>query len=341
MIRPRTFFDFTVADVPAGRVVFELFTDLVPKTSENFRALCTGELGRSKTSDIPLHYKGSTVHRSVANFMIQGGDFTKGNGKGGESIYGEPFDDEDLSRALDSEGLLCMANKGPNTNGSQWFITLKECPHLNGKHVVFGRVASGFDIVKRISEIPTDEKSRPLQPVVISHSAELELRRVPPKLQAPARGRSTSVSSSERKKKRRHSSDSRGSESESEDESRKRKHKHRSKKDKEKHRPSKDKDRSKKKSRRSRSPSDDRDRDRDRRAASPREETLDELDARLEREEKERLAAAKRKELEDLKMKAVQTESSTGVRFKGRGRMKFKDPELERRGRFDDERSRY
>ncbi|KIO26306.1 hypothetical protein M407DRAFT_235352 [Tulasnella calospora MUT 4182] len=338
MVRPRTFFDFTIADVSAGRVVFELFNDVVPKTVENFRALSTGELGRSKHSDIPLYYKGSVVHRSVANFMIQGGDFTRGNGKGGESIYGEPFDDEDLSHALDSEGLLCMANKGPNTNGSQWFITLKDSPHLNGKHVVFGKVVSGFDIVKKIAEIPTDEKSRPLQPIVISHSGELELRKVPPKAAAP-RGRSTSVSSTERKKKRRHSSDSRGSESESED--RRRKQKHRSKKEKEKQRSSKDKDRTKKKSRRSRSPADDRDRETGGRAASPHEETLEELDARLEREEKERLAAAKQKQLEDMKKRAAEGETSGGVRFKGRGRMKFRDPELDRRDRGDEQRLRY
>ncbi|KAG8953117.1 hypothetical protein FRC04_003064 [Tulasnella sp. 424] len=336
MANPRTFFDFAIDDVSGGRVVFELFKDAVPKTVE--KALSTGELGRSKYSDIPLHYKGSIVHRSVAGFMIQGGDFTKGTGKGGESIYGEPFDDEDLSRPLDSEGLLCMANKGPNTNGSQWFITLKDCPHLNGKHVVFGKVVSGFDIVKRISEIPTDEKSRPLQSVVISHCGELELRKVPPKA-APPRGRSLSVSSTERKKKRRHSSDSRGSESESEEP--RHKHKHRSKKDKDKRRSSKDRDRSKKKSRRSRSPDDDRDRDRGGRAASPREETMEELDARLEREEKERLAAAKRNELEELKKRASEGESSGGIRFKGRGRMKFRDPELDRRDRGDGDRFRY
>lgn len=106
-------------------------------------------------------------------------DFTKRNGQGGESIYGPgPFADEDLSRPLDTEGLLCMANKGPNTNGSQFFITLRECPHLNGKHVVFGRVIRGYDeVVTKLAEVAVDEKSRPLSTVLISNCGELELRK--------------------------------------------------------------------------------------------------------------------------------------------------------------------
>lgn len=106
-------------------------------------------------------------------------DFTKRNGQGGESIYGaSPFADEDMSRPLDSKGLLCMANKGPNTNGSQFFITLRECPHLNGKHVVFGRVIRGYDeVVEKLAEVPVDEKSRPLSTVLISNCGELELRK--------------------------------------------------------------------------------------------------------------------------------------------------------------------
>ncbi|TXT13496.1 hypothetical protein VHUM_00863 [Vanrija humicola] len=134
---PRTFFDFTVGDKPLGRVVFELFTDVVPKTAENFRALSTGEKGQS-ASGATLSYKGSPVHRVIDGFMIQGGDFTKRNGSGGESIYGGMFKDERLSgdgTDVDREGLLVMANRGPDTNGSQWFITLAAAPHLTGKHV--------------------------------------------------------------------------------------------------------------------------------------------------------------------------------------------------------------
>jgi peptidyl-prolyl isomerase G (cyclophilin G) len=171
-----------------------LFSDEVPKTCENFRALCTGEKGLS-TTGIPLYYKNSISHRIIKDFMIQAGgwfaryflssscspiqDFTKRNGQGGESIYGaSPFADEDLNRPVDAEGLLCMANKGPNTNGSQFFITLRECPHLNGKHVVFGKVIRGYDeVVNKLAQVPVDEKSRPLSTVLISNCGELELRK--------------------------------------------------------------------------------------------------------------------------------------------------------------------
>ncbi|KZS92577.1 hypothetical protein SISNIDRAFT_412670 [Sistotremastrum niveocremeum HHB9708] len=181
-VNPRVFLDFAIDNVPAGRVIVELFADRVPKTCENFRALATGEKGVSPHSNVPLYYKNSPIHRSIKDFMIQGGDFTQRNGKGGESIYGAPFADEDLSTPLNAQGLLCMANKGPNTNGSQWFITLKPCPHLNGKHVVFGRVIRGFDeIILKIADVPTGEQDKPSVPVIISNCGELELRRPPPK----------------------------------------------------------------------------------------------------------------------------------------------------------------
>ncbi|TFK47759.1 hypothetical protein OE88DRAFT_739982 [Heliocybe sulcata] len=180
---PRVFMDFAIDGAPVGRLIIELFTDTAPKTCENFRALCTGEKGLSHLSERPLYYKNSIIHRSIRDFMIQGGDFTKRNGLGGESIYGGPFADEDLSRPLDSEGLVCMANKGPNTNGSQFFITLRDCPHLNGKHVVFGRVLRGYEeVVKKIAEFPVDEKDRPRVPVVVSNCGELQLKAKP---QAP------------------------------------------------------------------------------------------------------------------------------------------------------------
>jgi len=117
MVKPRVFMNFTADGGPAGRVVFELFSDEVPKTAENFRALCTGEKGVSQLSGVPLYYKGSAIHRSIVNFMIQGGDFTKGNGTGGESIYGGPFEDEDLTRPIDAAGLLVMANRATSGCG--------------------------------------------------------------------------------------------------------------------------------------------------------------------------------------------------------------------------------
>ncbi|KAF9456342.1 cyclophilin-like domain-containing protein [Collybia nuda] len=179
MVRPRVFLDFSVNNESLGRAILELFSDTAPITCENFRALCTGEKGLS-TAGNPLYYKNSIIHRSIKDFMIQGGDFTKRNGSGGESIYGGVFADEDFSLPLDSEGLLCMANRGPGTNGSQFFITLRECPHLNGKHVVFGKVIRGYnEVVKRIAELPVDEKDRPLSPVFISNCGELELRKPP------------------------------------------------------------------------------------------------------------------------------------------------------------------
>eukprot|EP00096_Caligus_rogercresseyi_P010016 TRINITY_DN3520_c0_g1_i2.p1 TRINITY_DN3520_c0_g1~~TRINITY_DN3520_c0_g1_i2.p1 ORF type:complete len:532 (+),score=190.10 TRINITY_DN3520_c0_g1_i2:52-1596(+) len=171
--RPRTFFDIEIGGIRVGRVVFELFTDIVPVTAENFRSLCTGDSGIGKESSKPLHYKGSLFHRVIKSFMIQGGDFVNGNGTGGESIYGGMFKDEDFSLKHEKPFLLSMANKGKNTNGSQFFITTGAAPHLDSLHVVFGQVLSGKEIIKEIEDLDTDKKDRPLSDARISNSGEL------------------------------------------------------------------------------------------------------------------------------------------------------------------------
>lgn len=157
-----------------GRIVAELFADEVPKTAENIRALATGEMGQSKISGAPLHYRGSKVHRVIKGFMIQMGELP-GAAKGGESIYGGPLKDESFVRKHDDSFLLSMANRGPDTATSQFFITTRPTPHLDGKHVVVGRVVAGKDIVTRIEQTQTDAKDRPLDDIVIVHCGELEL----------------------------------------------------------------------------------------------------------------------------------------------------------------------
>ncbi|OCH94884.1 hypothetical protein OBBRIDRAFT_788882 [Obba rivulosa] len=324
MARPRVFFDVSIDSQPAGRLIFELFNDSAPKTCENFRALCTGEKGLSPLSQRPLYYKNSIIHRSIKNFMIQGGDFTKRNGTGGESIYGGTFADEDLERPLDSAGLLCMANKGPNTNGSQFFVTLRDCPHLNGKHVVFGRVIRGHEVVEKIAGVPVDEKDRPMVPVVVANCGELVLRSqarsTEPEAKSAAASASEGESDGRSRRKKRHRARSRSpSRDASPGDERERQHKR--KKSKRKHR--KEKERSPSRSRsRPRSPPE---------RGEPEGETEEQYDARLEREEKERLEAERRRELERLKKLEEATQTRNGIRFKGRGRMKYVDPELHRR----------
>ena len=145
----------------------ELYADVVPRTAENFRALCTGEKGNGKSGK-PLHFKGCKFHRVIAGFMAQGGDFTVGNGTGGESIYGSKFEDENFNKKHTGRGDLSMANAGPNTNGSQFFLCFVATPHLDGKHCVFGKVVDGLNILDAIESNPCGARDMPVKAVEIT-----------------------------------------------------------------------------------------------------------------------------------------------------------------------------
>ncbi|EKX48983.1 hypothetical protein GUITHDRAFT_68153 [Guillardia theta CCMP2712] len=164
-VTQRCFFDVTIGGEPAGRIVMGLYGQQVPKTVNNFKCLCTGESGVGKSGK-QLHYKGSTFHRVIPKFMCQGGDFTNHDGTGGESIYGEKFNDENFKIKHSKHGLLSMANAGKNTNGSQFFITTAPASHLDEKHVVFGEVLEGYDVVKKIEAVG-DSSGKPSKEIVI------------------------------------------------------------------------------------------------------------------------------------------------------------------------------
>lgn len=167
----RAFFDININGEPAGRVVFALWNFKCPKTVENFRTMCTGELG--ELFGHKATYQGNIFHRVIKGFMIQGGDITRKNGSGGFSIYGPTFDDENLALKHSKPYLLSMANRGPDTNGSQFFITTAEVPHLDGKHCVFGEVIKGFEVIKAIEELETGEDDVPTQKVQIVNCGEM------------------------------------------------------------------------------------------------------------------------------------------------------------------------
>lgn len=170
---PKAFFEIAIDGKPAGRIEMELFADTCPKTAENFLQLCIGT--KSKTGK-PLAYKGSPFHRVIPDFMCQGGDFTSGDGRGGESIYGGKFDDETFEGKAGKHfgpGTLSMANAGPNTNGSQFFLCTAATPFLDGKHVVFGQVVRGYDVVKKIEAVGS-RGGKTLAKVVISDCGRAE-----------------------------------------------------------------------------------------------------------------------------------------------------------------------
>lgn len=190
MPRPRVFLDIAHGGTPLGRITIELFPEQAPQASENFRLLCAGTAPAHTARDgasHPLHYKGSILHRVIPEFMLQGGDITARDGTGGASALpnitpaGGPFADENLGwRKIDAAGLVCMANRGPTTNTSQFFITLDEADFLTQKHTLFGHVVAGMDVVKKIADVKTGEKDRPVQDVVIENCGVLEFRKKAP-----------------------------------------------------------------------------------------------------------------------------------------------------------------
>ncbi|KAG8384425.1 hypothetical protein BUALT_Bualt04G0116600 [Buddleja alternifolia] len=174
MVNPKCYLDISIGGEMEGRIVVELYKDVVPKTAENFRALCTGEKGISPHTGLPLHYKGSCFNRIIRGLMLQGGDISAGNGVDGESIYGLKFEDENFELKHSRKGMLSMANSGPNTNGSQFFIVTTQATHLDGKHVVFGKVIKGLGVLRSIEHVAIIDKDYyPSVDVVIVDCGEI------------------------------------------------------------------------------------------------------------------------------------------------------------------------
>eukprot|EP00730_Choanoeca_flexa_P017632 TRINITY_DN8515_c0_g1_i1.p1 TRINITY_DN8515_c0_g1~~TRINITY_DN8515_c0_g1_i1.p1 ORF type:complete len:185 (+),score=35.51 TRINITY_DN8515_c0_g1_i1:3-557(+) len=167
---PIVFFDIEIANQPAGRMKFELFTDTCPRTAENFRQLCTGE---HRKDGVPIGYKHATFHRVIKDFMIQGGDFVNGDGTGLASIYGGKFADESFAHKHTGPGMLSMANSGPNTNGCQFFVTCSKCDFLDNKHVVFGKLIDGLLVMRKIESIPVGANNKPRLEVTISQCGQM------------------------------------------------------------------------------------------------------------------------------------------------------------------------
>lgn len=172
MANPKVFFDLTVDDKPVGRIVMELFADTTPRTAENFRAICTGEKGIGKSGK-PLYYKGSCFHFVSPRLMLCGGDITAGDGSGGESIYGERFEDENYIMKHTGPGVLSMANRGPDTNDSQFMICMVKCMGLDDVHVVFGQVVDGLDLINSIMKEVETHSGKPSKTVLIADCGQI------------------------------------------------------------------------------------------------------------------------------------------------------------------------
>lgn len=171
-ITHRVFLDVDIDKQRIGRITIGLYGDVVPKTVENFRALCTGEIGKAANGKV-LHYKGTPFHRIIPGFMIQGGDIVSGDGKGNQSVYGGPFRDENFKAKHSHAGTVAMVNSGPDSNGSQFFITTVKAYWLDGEHVVFGRVIDGMDTVYAIEGGAGTYSGKPRKKAVISDSGEI------------------------------------------------------------------------------------------------------------------------------------------------------------------------
>lgn len=216
------FLEVEISSVNIGRMIFKLYADTCPKTVENFRSLCTGERGTGPTTHRPLHFQGAKFHRIIPGFMAQGGDFELGDGRGGESVYGGKFNDEQGGLMLkhSKRALLSMANAGPDTNGSQFFILFKAAQHLNGKHCVFGEMVDGDATLDAMEGVKTTSDDRPIAQVVIARCGQVERRVIGMRRVAKAKKKkkkkdsssddsssSDSSSSSDKKKKKKKKKD--------------------------------------------------------------------------------------------------------------------------------------